>query len=220
MPVVFNVLTGIPQALSSIQMIIICCATDVLPALSLVREQPEADLLLRKPRNRKRDRLADWKLLIHAYFFLGVLESLTSFTGQVLLYTKFRSHPYILSHSAFFFGFKVQNGIGFSRIWLKYGGVDDDLAPNFAEFTNQAQAVCSYPFPTPLGKVLTRFADFFNLVVMQWFNLMATRTRRLSIFQQNPFGRPETRNLYLFPAMGLALAIGLFVQPSSSHLLP
>lgn len=72
---------GLPQALSSIQMIIICVVTDVLPALSLVHEQPEADLLLRKPRDRKKDRLADGKLLFQAYFFLGIIESLTAMTG-------------------------------------------------------------------------------------------------------------------------------------------
>jgi sodium/potassium-transporting ATPase subunit alpha len=64
-------------------MIIICVATDVLPALSLVQEKPEADLLLRKPRNPKKDRLADVKLIFHAYFFIGVLESLTAMVGYV-----------------------------------------------------------------------------------------------------------------------------------------
>lgn len=77
--------TGLPQALSSIQMIIICVVTDVLPALSLVYERPEADLLLRKPRDRKKDRLADAKLLFHAYFFLGVIESVTAMTGCAFL---------------------------------------------------------------------------------------------------------------------------------------
>jgi sodium/potassium-transporting ATPase subunit alpha len=38
---------------------------------------------------------------------------------------------------------------------------------------------------------------FVTLVVMQMFNLMATRTRRLSIFQQNPFSK--TVSLY-FPS--------------------
>ena len=75
--------SGLPQALSSIQMIIICVGTDVLPALSMVREKPEADLLLRKPRDRKKDRLADFKLIFHAYFFIGILESLTAMTGCV-----------------------------------------------------------------------------------------------------------------------------------------
>lgn len=57
-------------------MIIICVATDVLPALSLALEKPEQGLLTRKPRNVKTDRLADWRLLFHAYFFLGIIESL------------------------------------------------------------------------------------------------------------------------------------------------
>ncbi|KAF8890953.1 hypothetical protein BD779DRAFT_1610703 [Infundibulicybe gibba] len=173
MPVVFNVLTGVPQALSSIQMILICVMTDVLPALSMVYEKPEADLLLQKPRNRKKDRLAGIRLLFHAYFFLGILESLTAMTG------------------AFYFGFQ-RNGVPFSALWLKYGGTDID-PDRLAELTNKAQSIY-----------------FFNLVIMQWFNLLATRTRRLSLFQQNPFGRPETRNLLLFPAMLMALAIGCF----------
>ncbi|KAJ6463657.1 cation transporting ATPase, partial [Mycena vulgaris] len=172
-PVLLNVLTGVPQALSSIQMIIICVVTDVLPALSLVYEAPEADLLLRKPRNRKTDRLADVRLLGHAYLFLGLLETLTSMTA------------------AFYFGFQ-RNGVPFSALWRKYGTstVDPDL---LAELTNRAQSLY-----------------FFNLVIMQWFNLLSTRTRRLSLFQQNPLGSSATRNVYIFPAMLLALALACF----------
>ena len=81
MPVVLNVLTGVPQALSSFQMIIICVFTDVSPALSMVNEKPEADLLLRRPRDRKKDRLINWRLLLHAYFFLGMIEAVTSMVG-------------------------------------------------------------------------------------------------------------------------------------------
>ncbi|KAF9554795.1 sodium-potassium ATPase [Agrocybe pediades] len=76
MPIVLNIVIGVPQMLSNIQMIIICVATDVLPALSLCMEPPEEGLLLRKPRNVKTDRLANWKLLLQAYGFLGLLESL------------------------------------------------------------------------------------------------------------------------------------------------
>jgi sodium/potassium-transporting ATPase subunit alpha len=57
-------------------MIIICVATDIAPALSLCMEPPESGLLRRRPRNVKTERLADWRLLLHAYGFLGVLESL------------------------------------------------------------------------------------------------------------------------------------------------
>lgn len=51
---------------------------------------------------------------------------------------------------------------------------------------------------------------FVTLVVMQWFNLMAVRTRRLSIIHHPPLFRNATRNWYLFPAILFALAFALF----------
>ncbi|KAI3609640.1 h k atpase alpha [Moniliophthora roreri] len=170
MPVLLNVLFGLPQALSSIQMILICIFTDLFPALSMVYEKPEADLLLRKPRDRKRERLVDIPLLLHAYGFIGVIHSLTSMVG------------------AFYFGFQ-RNGIPFSALWLKYGNYDVDPAL-LAEVTNKAQSIY-----------------FFNLVLIQWGNLLATRTRRLSIFQQNPLWGERSKNLWLLPAMAIALSL-------------
>jgi sodium/potassium-transporting ATPase subunit alpha len=76
MPILLNVLFGLPQALSSLQMVLTCVVTDVLPAISMCFEKPEAGLLLRKPRNTKKDRLVDWRLLVHAYCFLGLVETL------------------------------------------------------------------------------------------------------------------------------------------------
>lgn len=49
--------------------------------MALAFEKPEADLLTRPPRNRRTERLADWKFLLHAYGFIGLLESLTSMVG-------------------------------------------------------------------------------------------------------------------------------------------
>jgi sodium/potassium-transporting ATPase subunit alpha len=46
---------------------------------------------------------------------------------------------------------------------------------------------------------------------MQFFNLLATRTRRLSLFQQNPLGGSKTRNLSIFPAMLFALSFAVYV---------
>ncbi|KAK1231903.1 hypothetical protein PQX77_004971 [Marasmius sp. AFHP31] len=170
MPVLLNTLFGVPQALSSIQMILVCIFTDLFPALSMVYEKPEADLLLRRPRNRTKERLVDLPLLLHAYGFIGVIHSLTSMVG------------------AFYFGFQ-RNGIPFSAMWLKYGdyNVDTDV---FNETLNKAQSIY-----------------FYNLVLIQWGNLLATRTRRLSIFQQNPLWGERTRNLWLVPTMLMALGL-------------
>jgi sodium/potassium-transporting ATPase subunit alpha len=61
-------------------MIIICCFTDCAAAITLAYEKPEADLLLRPPRNIKKDHLVDTKLVFHAYFVVGLLECLCSFS--------------------------------------------------------------------------------------------------------------------------------------------
>lgn len=45
---------------------------------------------------------------------------------------------------------------------------------------------------------------------MQWGNLLATRTRRLSIFQQPPLFNKRTGNWRIFPAM-------LFVDRTCEH---
>ncbi|KAG8712443.1 hypothetical protein FRC11_000131 [Ceratobasidium sp. 423] len=164
MPIVLNILIGVPQMLSSLQMIIICVGTDVLPALSLALEKPEQGLLTRRPRNVKTDRLADWKLLLHAYGFIGVLESLCAMSMS--------------------FWYLQRNGVPFSDLVLGFGNwptLDN-------EKLNKAQSVY-----------------FFTLVIMQWGNLLATRSRKLSIFQHKPSG-----NWYIFPAMICALVIGIF----------
>jgi magnesium-transporting ATPase (P-type) len=57
--------------------------TDVLPALSMCFEPPESGLLNRPPRNVRTDRLANFRLLLHAYGFLGVLESLCAMSMSV-----------------------------------------------------------------------------------------------------------------------------------------
>lgn len=92
---------------------------------------------------------------------------------------------------AFYFSFQRENHISFSTLWLKYGGYKVDSAI-LSEAVNKAQGVY-----------------FFNLVICQWFNLLSTRTRRLSIFQQSPIGNEATRNIRLFPAMAIALLIAV-----------
>lgn len=78
-PIFTSVILGLPQILSSFLMIMICCLTDCAAATVLAYEKPEADVLLRRPRDVKKDKLVDWKLLFHAYIFLGLQETVCSF---------------------------------------------------------------------------------------------------------------------------------------------
>jgi sodium/potassium-transporting ATPase subunit alpha len=79
-PVFTNVIFGLPQILSSFLMIIICCFTDCAAATAIAYEKPEADVLLRRPRNPKKDHLVDWKLILQAYGITGFLQTTLSFT--------------------------------------------------------------------------------------------------------------------------------------------
>lgn len=170
-PIITSVILGLPQILSSFLMIMICCLTDCAAATTLAYEKPEADVLLRRPRNIKKDKLVDWKLLFHAYIFLGVQETLCSF--------------------AMAYWYAQRRGVAFSALWLGYGVYPDSYDPTYV---SQVLAEASSIY-------------FVNLVIMQWFNLMATRTRRLSIFQQPPIFNKDTQNLWLFPAILFALVV-------------
>ncbi|RDA84279.1 hypothetical protein CP532_3350 [Ophiocordyceps camponoti-leonardi (nom. inval.)] len=172
-PVMTSVIFGLPQILSSFLMIIICCFTDCAAATILSFEKPEADVLMRRPRNVKKDRLVNWQLILHAYGIIGMTETLASF--------------------AMSFWYLERNGILFRDLWFSFGRLPPYVTQ---DFYNQKLAEASSIY-------------FVNLVVMQWFNLMATRTRRLSIFQHPPVFNKETQNLYLFPSILFALAMAV-----------
>lgn len=191
-PVFTNAIFGLPQVLSSFLMIIIwyepflipmnndnidtssSCFTDCAAATVLAYEAPEADVLLRRPRKPKVDRLVDWRLMFQAYGFIGILETFSSF--------------------AISYWYLQRNGIRFSALWFQYGALPDGIDQDYYNARlNEASSIY-----------------FINLVVMQWFNLLAVRTRRLSIFQHPPLFNPNTQNWLLFPAMGFALCMAIF----------
>jgi magnesium-transporting ATPase (P-type) len=157
LPIITNVLLGLPQILSSFLMIMICCLTDCAAATVLAYEKPEADVLLRKPRNVKKDRLVDWKLLFHAYVFLGVQEAIASF-----------AMAYWYCH---------KKGVTFSILWLGYGKYPDFLS---TEYVNQVLAEASSIYFVTLV-----IMQWFNLLVSNYrpllLNAVANSHHRLHV---------------------------------------
>jgi len=173
-PILFTVFFGLPQPLSAIEMIIISMLTDCVASMSLIKEKPEADLLLRMPRRPEKDRLANWKLLLQAYGFIGV--------------------PMLVCANSMAFLVFEDAGIPFSSLWLSFGNIRVNGVP-----------VDPVLYQNTLYRAQSTY--FVTLVLMQWANLLMTRTRRLSIFQQPPIGSKETRNLYIFLAMLFTLSV-------------
>lgn len=175
-PILFPVFFGLPQPLSSIEMIIISMLTDCVASLSLIKEKPEADLLLRPPRRPTQDRLTNIKLMIQAYFIIGV--------------------PMLVCACSMAFRVFARAGIPFSSLWLSYGNIVVNGAVVDPVFYRNTLYYCQSTY-------------FLTLVLTHYGTLFMIRTRRLSIVQHPPIGSKRTRNLYLFGAMLISIAMVL-----------
>ncbi|KAI8642277.1 hypothetical protein BD408DRAFT_443634 [Parasitella parasitica] len=105
----------------------------------------------------------------------------------------------MLSSMFLFFLYLGMNGLGPSKIFLSFSSLTNPdgymgfTADEITKLISTAQSIY-----------------FVNLVICQWGNVLATRTRRLSIAQANPLWGPN-QNLYLFAAMIGSLTIALIV---------
>lgn len=98
------------------------CFTDCAAATVLSYEKPEADVLLRKPRNVKKDRLVNWQLVLHAYAVLGIFETIASF--------------------AMAYWYLERNGIPFRVLWFAFGELPDWIDPDYyATKLNEASSI-------------------------------------------------------------------------------
>ncbi|KAG1877646.1 hypothetical protein DFJ58DRAFT_752076 [Suillus subalutaceus] len=73
MAIVANVLLGMQLPLNSYQQTCYSITNDVVMSISLMFEKPEWDLMQRKPRNARTDRLTGWRFFFHIYLFYGLM---------------------------------------------------------------------------------------------------------------------------------------------------
>jgi len=80
MPFIVMVAFRLPPALTVLQILLVDLGTDIVPALSLGAEPPEAHSMERPPRPRK-EFLLSMPLILRSYCFMGVIESILAFAG-------------------------------------------------------------------------------------------------------------------------------------------
>jgi magnesium-transporting ATPase (P-type) len=85
LPFLAMVVLKIPPALLILQILAIDLGTDMVPALALGAEEPEAGIMQQHPR-QKSTPLLDKALLLRAYCFLGLLEGIAGMTGFFLVW--------------------------------------------------------------------------------------------------------------------------------------
>jgi len=86
-PFILFVCLQLPVALNSILILCVCIGTDVIPAIAMAYEEPEADLMLRKPRDSKIDKLVSYKLIAVSYFQTGMIQT---FGGFIVFFIVFQ----------------------------------------------------------------------------------------------------------------------------------
>jgi len=160
MPFLMFILADIPLALGTVTILCIDLGTDMVPAISLAYEPPEADIMKRPPRNPFADKLVGERLLSMAFGQIGVMQALGGFYVFYVIMGENGFWP------MFLFGLRAR--------WDSRAV--NDLEDSYGqEWTYDARKQLEHTCHT---------AFFVAIVIVQWADVIICKTRRLSLFQQ------------------------------------
>ncbi|KAL1500951.1 hypothetical protein ABEB36_006364 [Hypothenemus hampei] len=160
LPFLAFVLLNIPLPLGVMAILCIDLLTDMLPAISLAYERAESDIMLRPPRNPKKDKLVTRKLYFLAYGHIGMIEAMGGF---------FVYFAIMAEH-----GFMPMKLFGLRSQWDS-PSINDLLDSYGQEWTYEHRKELEYTCYT---------AFMISVVVTQWLDLIVCKTRINSIFKQ------------------------------------
>ncbi|KAF8439928.1 hypothetical protein L210DRAFT_960048 [Boletus edulis BED1] len=188
MGVLSNVLLGMQIPLSSYLQVCFSITNDVVMSICLMYEKPEADLMMRKPRNARTDRLTDWKLFFQIY----LVSRLHILREHGLTINKFLGLMAWPCCMAMWFVWMHQNGLGFYDVILTYNEWQDGWkGKSIEELTNLVNTgQCIY---------------YVTMVFLQYGIILAIRNRRVSLLQSNPLWGPRQNLIVPMGMVGTAL---------------
>ncbi|KAK0402876.1 hypothetical protein QR680_016590 [Steinernema hermaphroditum] len=159
-PFLVHIIFGMPLPLSVVGILLIDLGTDLWPAISIAYEPAESDIMKRPPRNPKKDRLVNWRLISFAYLQIGVMQALAGFLTYFV----------ILGQN----GWLPSRLYGIQNQW--YNTTVNDLQDSFGQQwdyeSRRSLEHCCYG------------AFFHAIVVVQWADLLISKTRTISIVDQ------------------------------------
>jgi sodium/potassium-transporting ATPase subunit alpha len=85
-----------PSPLTTILILAVDLGTDMIPAISMAYENAESDIMLRKPRDAKTDRLVTKKLIYFAYLQIGIIQACAGFFTWMVVLSDYGFPPWIL----------------------------------------------------------------------------------------------------------------------------
>ncbi|XP_054722785.1 sodium/potassium-transporting ATPase subunit alpha-like [Uloborus diversus] len=159
-PFLVFILADVPLPLGTVTILCIDLGTDMVPAISLAYEAAESDIMKRQPRNPKKDKLVNERLISIAYGQIGFMQAAAGFFVYFV----------IMAEN----GFMPSRLLGLRSEWDSKSV--NDLKDSFGqEWTYFNRKTLEYTCHT---------AFFVSIVIVQWADLIICKTRRNSIVHQ------------------------------------
>lgn len=191
LPFLLYILIGLPLPLGTLTILFIDVGTDMLPAISLAYEGSESDIMKRKPRNAKTDKLVNNRLIQLAYCQIGFIQAAAGFLAYFV----------IMAEN----GFWPQDLIGLRSEWDNR--LINDLEDSYGqEWTFSQRKALEYTCHT---------AYFLAIVIVQWADLLISKTRKNSLFSQGM----KNNMLNVSLLVETAIACLLIYTPGASTIL-
>lgn len=198
-PFLLNILIGIPLPLPVVLILCIDLGTDMLPAISLAYEEKESNIMQKPPRDMNLDRLVTTKLISFSYVQIGMIQALAGFFTYFVVLNDYGFQPSDLTGLTDVFdddNFDDSDyvctvpGVGVTdcRALWRTDAVPPGTTYSFEGESITVQAcnitrgdVCGVP-EEALAHAQTAF--FVAIIVVQWADLIACKTRSLSLKTQ------------------------------------
>ncbi|ULT89873.1 hypothetical protein L3Y34_008347 [Caenorhabditis briggsae] len=159
-PFLTYILFGIPLPLGTVTILCIDLGTDMVPAISLAYEEAESDIMKRQPRDPIRDKLVNERLISLAYGQIGMIQASAGFFTYFWIMADNGFMPWDL------YQLRAQwDSRAYNNVLDSYG----------QEWTYANRKILEYTCQT---------AYFVSIVVVQWADLIISKTRRNSLVQQ------------------------------------
>ncbi len=183
-PFLLFIILAIPLPLTTVLILCIDLGTDMLPAISLAYENKEANIMEKPPRDMNVDRLVTAKLISFSYLQIGIIQALAGFYAYFVVLNDY--------------GFPASDLPGLADAFRK-DLEDASDKPVIAEstcdqtsmfydgnsYTLKKCNICSGPCHNPKEALAhAQCAYFISIIVVQWADILACKTRYLSIYSQ------------------------------------